>query len=130
MPTELEAYLARMRPLLETKYRIENQGHEPLCTQIATAIAEIFLEHGLVPSIVRFTGMPNEGGKPGHKLLRPIKYQGLVGWSNHVVCVYNGLAYDPILPKPIPIEQYAKQVFDEEVPMFEHESAEELKRYL
>ena len=84
------------------------------CTLVALDIAKLLRSEGADPSILSITG--REVDATGNiKVLVPIIYQGRVRWNKHVICAAEGIAYDPILPSPVKLIDYARLAFNEEV---------------
>ncbi len=101
------------------------------CTLIALDMARLLLEAGKRPSIMTVVG--ERVMNPAfvtHKTLVPVQYQGRVKWGSHVVCVCEGLVYDPMIGKPVSIETYAHQAFGVDVVMETMVSEDRIVDYL
>lgn len=72
------------------------------CFAIAAEIGSFFLEDG-DPQLIAMRNI-----EPGN--LRPQTLKR-TQWGGHVVCVESGIAYDPILPEPVPLEEYPEIAF-------------------
>jgi hypothetical protein len=49
------------------------------------------------------------------KTITPKQYHGKITWGGHTVCENQGLVYDPMLGKAIPLPQYLEETFTEPV---------------
>ncbi len=74
---------------------------------IAIQLAAASLDAGHAPEIYLFTSADHR-----EPTLRPLPYGGHVSIMRHSVCVIDGVAHDPILATPYPLESYAQAMFD------------------
>jgi hypothetical protein len=119
----LSDYLAdRRRQLAE--------GYQADCLAIARDIARLLTESGRRPFIVYLNKVEARGKDKFHYPLMPKKYGGRVTWTKHYVCCSAGLAYDPILEEPVPLEQYSAIVFGKGFHMESFVSEEAMQEYL
>jgi hypothetical protein len=80
-------------------------GKRPVeCGELAIATALCLREEGRPWKIVCLHHGDYRKG------LQPKLYPDLV-WDGHVVCISEGLIFDPILPEPCPREEYGPAVF-------------------
>lgn len=82
---------------------VDKNGKPIGCGDIAFDIAKILISSGKKPYIIIYDNHGEE--------IRPKSYQESTGWKNHQVCVCNGIVYDPLIGKGVPIEKHSKQVF-------------------
>ena len=64
------------------------------------------------------------------RVLEPLLYRGKVRWGAHQVCCCDGQAFDPILGKPIAIEDYTKAAFGVDIRMKVLISSEQVKKLI
>jgi hypothetical protein len=115
-------YLTEVNKTLVNDYRTSDGKHAEACSLIAIDIARILLAEGKKPKLVLISG------KTG--LLKPIQYGGRVSWGGHTVCVCEGLAYDPMIGRPLPINEYIRQAFGSDVEVKTTISEEEMDRFI
>lgn len=112
--------------LLETSREMAD-GYKGDCVRHACTLAELLLSEGRAPWIGEL-----RGNVVRHD--RGVIYEPLVAakraWNAHYVCCCDGEVYDPIAGVPLPIGQYARQVFGMDVPLTERFSAEETARLI
>jgi hypothetical protein len=116
-------YLAERGRLLAESYQAD-------CLAIARDIARLLTDSGRRPFIVYLNRVEARGRDKFHYPLMPKKYGGRVTWTKHYVCCAAGMAYDPILEEPVPIEQYCAIVFGEDFPMERFVSEDKMDDYL
>lgn len=97
-------YLEEKHKTVKNDYRKPNSPVYESCGMIANEIAEILIDSGEKPYIMHVYSPT---------LVIPLCFEGRKAWYSHVVCCCNGLVFDPILEKPIEIENYCKVVFGE-----------------
>jgi hypothetical protein len=51
-------------------------------------------------------------------------------WTSHYVCCCDGIAYDPVAGKALPLEVYSLELFGEQMPLEVFVSADRLPTYL
>lgn len=99
------------------------------CGLIATDIAKLFMNKGLKPELFSVRGQIVD--KVGNsESIRPKRYNGQVTWGGHTVCVLDGIVYDPIIGKPIPIELYKMTAFEKEVRMYVQIEANKMEEFV
>ena len=111
-------YLSEKSKTLLNDYRTPDGNYSKSCSLIAVDIAKMLLEEGKRPEIVSITGKRIDN--PNiivHEPLKPVQYEGRVSWGGHTVCVCDGLVYDPMIGRPLPIEEYAHKAFGADVEM-------------
>ena len=104
-------YLVEKNKTLINDYHTPDGNYSESCSLIAVDIAKILLNEGKKSEIVFITG------KNANESLGPKQYNGRVSWGGHVVCVCEGMIYDPMIGKPLLIEEYINEAFDSEIKM-------------
>jgi len=92
------------------------------CRRHAEELAKLLRHEGREPWIGRLRKTTTYGESTMHHPLIALRFRnrGLVAvpaWTTHYVCCCDGLAYDPLLDDPVPIESYSERVFGEELPI-------------
>ena len=89
------------------------------CTLVAIDIATILSSEGADPRIKVLRGevVDSIGNRAA---LVPLPYDGRVTWGAHVICQAAGIVYDPMLPRPLPTEDYFIAAFDQPVDIEDH----------
>lgn len=112
-----QKYMAKMHETLKRDYCTPDGKYSESCSLIAFVLTELLIKEGRSPELF----VIREGVKDDYfihnKTLLPVQYNGRIKWNAHVICCADGLAYDPIMEKPIPLKDYCKTVFGEEVKM-------------
>lgn len=113
----------------------ENDGSSALCGVVAAEVAQRLLDEGKSPRIEDVSEWTYENGKLTHvKTLIPTifknKWTEKGGWGCHVVCCADNIAYDPLLGEPVPVNEYCKLLFGEDIPMEVTVPPEEMAEYL
>lgn len=108
-------YLSAKKLSLVNDYKTPDGNHSESCSLIALEIAEKLRVLDKEAYIVRFNENFRSSLILTSKALVPVIFQGRVVWYTHIVCCSEGLAYDPLCEKPIPLEEYANEVFGEEI---------------
>jgi len=80
------------------------------CLKEARAAAARLRAEGKSPWIGRLRKIEQIGEERFHHPLIP-RVPGLHAFNTHYVCCCDGLAYDPLLPAPEPLESYARTLF-------------------
>ncbi|MDP2934666.1 MAG: hypothetical protein Q8N59_02805 [bacterium] len=75
------------------------------CLNISRKIIPILFRAGKKPYMLKI--MPAGDSV----LLSPLHYKGEISWKCHFVCVCDDFAYDPLVARPIPLEEYFKKIF-------------------
>ena len=114
-----EEYLKEKHAVIEHDY-IEN-GYPANCVVFALEIANILLAEGKKPEIFTI-----EKGIFSRKL-NPIQYKGKVRWNRQNVCCAEGFAYDPVIGKPVYVEDYSLIMFGRK---FEMKRNEKMEKYI
>lgn len=87
------------------------------CLRHARSIAQLLRDAGREPSIAVIRKSEERPRGRFHFPLMPLRFGGAVTWTTHYVCVCDGLAYDPIIGQPVPLDGYMTRVFGEEFPI-------------
>jgi hypothetical protein len=96
-------YLARTSAAMATGYVAD-------CVTHACVLAELLLQSQQEPWIARLhVTIPTDAGI-FHVPLTPKRFTA-VTWNTHYVCCVDHAVYDPMVPKPIPIDKYCGEVF-------------------
>jgi len=111
-------YLSEKHATLANDYRTPDGKYSESCTLIAADVAKLLLAGGKKPHIVSVRGTPvSNSSFIATEPLFPVQYSGRVRWGGHVVCVYDGLVYDPMVGRTVPLDQYGKEAFGADVTM-------------
>jgi hypothetical protein len=106
-----------MNGYLREDYRDESElGYSSSCTLVAIELAKKLAEEGRNPQIFTITGAVTDS-VGNTKALVPKVYEGRITWGAHVVCVADGVVYDPMLSTPLPVEEYLTEAFNQPVVM-------------
>jgi hypothetical protein len=109
----LEVYLQRTYGELKNNYRAQDVRFAQSCTAIALDISGMLLQAGDSPTIGVIKGkVVDERGCSQREPLQPRRYDGAVEFGAHVICLSDGLVYDPMVgPSPLPIKEYLMSAF-------------------
>lgn len=110
--SEFVEFWQRKRRQLAEDYRDESGQYAEHCGLLAVDLAHLLKAEGKSPSLYSLRGTSID--EANTKTLTPLPYEGRVKWGGHVVCVAEGLVYDPILAEPEPWETYPQKAFGEE----------------
>ncbi len=112
------SYLAEKNRTLINDYKTPDGNYAESCGLIAIDIARLLLKEAKQPSIMSVNGKRVDNPAIiANEPLVPVQYNGRVKWGGHTVCVCDGLVYDPMIGKPVSIEQYAHEAFGAEIEM-------------
>jgi hypothetical protein len=115
VPESVINYLHDKHETIVNDYK-NSEGEVENCALIALDVADLLVAVGQEPYVVRLIGNNVvEGGFTRAKNLTPKIFEGRVSWEAHLVCVCNGLVFDPMLGQAVNLESYAKEVFGEDV---------------
>jgi hypothetical protein len=91
------------------------------CLAHARAVAELLRAEGKQPWIGMLRKVEQREAGRFHAPLIPRRFSGcsVPAWTTHYVCCCDGLAYDPLLGRPEPLETYSTAVFGCEIPITE-----------
>jgi hypothetical protein len=108
-----ESFLATKARTLSHDYRNEH-GQLEHCGLLAMDVARLILQEGGHPSMYSIRGsvIDSVGNR---KSLTPKQYNGSIIWGGHTVCENQGLIYDPMVGRPVPLSQYLEETFTEPV---------------
>jgi hypothetical protein len=122
-------YLAEKNKTLVKDYRTPDDNYSESCSLIAKNIAKTLVKEGKKPRIISVTGkrIPNSSNRES---LQPVQYAGRVSWGAHVVCVCDGLVYDPMIGRPLPLEEYAHEAFGCDVEIETLISEDEIEEFV
>lgn len=120
-------YLIKKNKTLINDYRMSDDSYlQESCVSIAGDIAKMLLNEGKRPEIVLITGkLVANPHITASERLKPVQYEGRVGWGSHVVCICDGLVYDPMIGRPLPLEEYIHRAFDTDVEIKTMDNMEE-----
>jgi hypothetical protein len=111
-------YLEDRNKILLNDYHTPDGNYAESCGLIAADIAKMLIKDGKKPTIVSIAGKRiNDPYIIANETLEPKQYEGRVSWAGHTVCVCEGLVYDPMIGKPLPIGEYAHEAFGNDVEM-------------
>ncbi len=109
-------FIKEKHETLKNDYRTPDGQYVESCTLIANEVARIFLKAGKQSEIISISGKRVDNPYiNANEMLKPLQYEGRVSWGAHVVCICEGVVYDPMIGQPLPLEEYIKTAFDSEV---------------
>ena len=108
--SSLSSYLSDTHRQLACEY-------EGNCLAIAREIARLLVDRGRQPFIAYLHKEESRAGSRFHYPLIPKKYTGRITWTKHYVCCCDGVVYDPMLERPVRIDQYSRAAFGADYPM-------------
>jgi hypothetical protein len=88
-------------------------GYAGDCVTHACALARLLIGEGQEPWIGRIRDVTPTGRGLYYGPLIPIRFSGpgKPVWNTHYVCCAGPDAFDPIIGKPVPVEQFSSTVF-------------------
>ena len=89
-------------------------GYPYDCAIVALWVAKKLRDDGKDPHIIGYVD-GSESNISQLKALEPTPFEGRVQWFGHIVCINEGLVYDPILEEPEPADSYCTKVFGREI---------------
>ncbi len=122
-------YLREKYLTLRNNYKTPDGRYSESCGLIACDIAKLFLDEGEKTSLFNVKGETLIDGV-NRKAIAPRIYEGNVEWGGHKVCVRENIVYDPMVGKPMKIEEYASEIFYEPVILEETVSPELIEEFL
>lgn len=125
----VESCMKELNEQMKNDYK-NAEGYYFSCSEIASNLKSILKSDGRDPKIFIFRGLPVENSVWLSKPLVPRAYEGRIEWNEHYVCISDGLAYDPILGKPVPARDYCREMFGEDAVIFPEISNEEIRELL
>ncbi len=117
IPRKVSDYLRDKHRQILNDYRDLEGKYREQCGYIALDIAKLLLESGYRPYIMEAKQEVQDNNFLKVIPLVPKIYKGRVKWSVHQVCCCKGLAFDPVIGKPVKISEYTKEIFGEKIPM-------------
>jgi hypothetical protein len=102
------------------------------CWRHAWQLAALLANAGARPSIHRLRDHQRRDGQLFVAPLTALRRCGAQRptWNTHYVCVDAGLAYDPLLAEPVPLDSYATRLFGRAVDGVECVSADVVAAHL
>lgn len=99
--------------LRETSAAMTANRYPADCVAHAMRVAECLIADGASPWIGRIRDLVVQGGQTISRPLIPLRFSGIgkPQWSSHYVCCNDGLAYDPLIGEPVPIDELAARIF-------------------
>ena len=116
-PKTVLDYLESMNATILNDYRTPDGQYSEHCGLIAIDLAKLFIAFGKEPYIMKVSEYIHKNGSIHSKSLNPLVYEDRVSWGAHQVCCCGDEAFDPIVGKPISINQYTQTVFGESINM-------------
>ena len=86
------------------------------CELFSRRVAKRLVQEGKTPQFL-WVGDRNEEGSIGY-IFSSLMYPRS-GMAGHSVCCTEGMAYDPLIGRPVPIESYCNEAFGRDLPMKE-----------
>jgi hypothetical protein len=116
---------------LPSELKVDNNGNVIVsearvvadCIKIAMEIGNGLVQRGLKPTALFIASRvaidvalahPDDDSVQFPRLRTKVLRDDL-GWTNHVVCEAGGIIYDPVLPEPLPHDDYLATMFEGEV---------------
>lgn len=115
---------------LEEQSALVRSGGYWNCLTAARELSALLLAEGRSPWIVRLRKTTTLKGEVFHAPLSPRAPYVAVTWTTHYVCCCDGMTYDPVAGKAIPLEVYSLEVFGEHIPTEDFVPSVELPAYL
>ena len=112
-------YLARTSAAMTAGYVAD-------CVTHACVLVDLLLRSDRAPWIACLRVATPTSAGIFHVPLIPKRFTGAqaVTWNTHYVCCADGVAYDPMVSGPIPIEEYCREVFGFDATLAPHLSSE------
>lgn len=115
---------------LEAQSALVRSGGFWNCLAAARELSALLLAAGRSPWVARVRKTVDMGGRVFHAPLIP-RAQGIKAtWTTHYVSCSDGMAYDPVAGRPVPLEMYGMEVFGEQLSPEIFVTAGELPAYL
>jgi hypothetical protein len=108
-------YISKKHQTIVNDYKTPDGRYSEHCGLVALEVANLLIKDGYEPYIMKIGAIVKENGFVCSKKLTPKIYEGRVSWGAHQVCSCGGLAFDPILDKPVSMKNYTKEVFGENI---------------
>lgn len=115
---------------LEEQSALVRTGAYWNCLNAARELSGLLLAEGRRPWIARLRKTEFREAGVFHVPLIPRGLPNRLAWTTHYVCCCDGLAYDPVAGRPLPLETYSLEVFGHEIPMEIFVSTVELPTHL
>ena len=115
---------------LEEQGAVVRAGGYWNCLVAARKLSALLLAEGRSPWIMRMRKREDRGGQVFNAPLTPRVPGVSATWTTHYVSCCDGMAYDPVVGKPIQLETYSLEIFGEQIPTEVFMSTEELPAYL
>jgi hypothetical protein len=103
-------YLAQRYAELENDYRNVCGNYSQSCSVVAYDVATQMIKLKKSPEIYLFQEN-SQLSDVANQALRPLRYGGRVTWFAHFVAVLDGVVYDPLIGRPVPLENYGHEAF-------------------
>lgn len=113
----LDSYMKNLHEQLKNDYKNED-GSYFSCSEIARNIESILKSMGKTPTLFIVRGSPVENSPWFTKPLVPKAYDGRIEWDEHYVCFSEGMAYEPVLGKPVLAADYSNEMFGGDAEIF------------
>lgn len=124
-------YLAEKHQTLNNDYRTPDGEYAESCGLIAAEVAGMLLAEGKKSKIVSIIGKRISNPHiNANEMLKPLQYEGRVAWGSHLVCMYADTVYDPMIGRPMPIQEYLSQAFGQEIEMEVVVEEEEIEEFV
>lgn len=104
----------KLRVYWDQKHEELREEYNDACIAIACDIGDLLAEDGHTSILYGIRGQKTHS----HNLLSresliPLPYEGRVQWGSHIICVSEGIVYDPMLASPEPFSTYPHVAFDQ-----------------
>jgi hypothetical protein len=119
-----------VRAYLEEQSALVRSGGYWNCLTAARKLSALLLAESRSPWIARLRKTQALGEHVFHgPLITRVPGIGAT-WTTHYVCCCDALAYDPLAGKAMPLEDYSREIFGEQIPLEVFVPAEDLPAYL
>jgi len=124
-------YIARIYKSLANDYLTPDGRFAESCSLVAVDVAELLINEGKIPELIAVRGKQiNSRAIIANETLKPLRYEGRVGWGGHTICVWNEIAFDPMIGTPVPLSEYAQTAFGTEVEYRQIVGADEIEVFV
>jgi len=120
-------FLKRMHAEVGDNYHYRGKKYVDLCAAIAYVMGKKLLREGHRPTIERIALTPEDWTTD--RRLVPVRFDGRVKWTDHLICVCNQHVWDPILGETEPVKTYPVRLFGEHFELQPFRTTEQIRQY-
>jgi len=111
-----ELRFQQLHEQLADDYRDVRGTQRADCERIASELWDLLRLEGKPAEIMWVMGLPDSEGRSTRITPRPYAERAEpIRWTNHMFCKLADVAYDPMLPSPLPVSEYPEAAFVEPV---------------